>query len=81
MKGTTVKPQVDVGDIGKQIASGLVKQQVGDLIPGVTGGKGGEKSNDPLGGLLDQLGGKKKEPEPAPPDQPTTPPPSKKKKK
>ena len=55
LKGTTIKPQLDLGGITKQLVEGFTQAN----LKSITGGKG-EKNGDALGGLLDALGGKKK---------------------
>lgn len=49
LRGTTLKPKVDIGDIGKQIIDAQIRGLLG----------GGEGSDNPLGGLLENLGKKK----------------------
>ncbi len=50
LKGTTIKPKVDAGNIVQKIAEGQIK-----------GLLGGDVADSPLGGLLDNLGKKKEQ--------------------
>src|SRR5262249_28145885 len=68
MKGTTTKPQVDAGDIGKQMVSGFAKSELNNVIPGANGGGG--KGNG-LGGLLNQITGQGQDQSQQSPDQST----------
>ncbi|HEX8524960.1 MAG TPA: hypothetical protein VF669_22105 [Tepidisphaeraceae bacterium] len=83
MRGTTKAPKVDTGNILAKIAEAQAKTQLQKVLGGgkdnkATDTKGGGKSDNPLGGLLDQLkGGNKDGNKPA--EQPATP--QKKKKK
>jgi hypothetical protein len=66
LKGHTNKPEIDVGAFVKQAGSAKLQQLIGGANKG--GEKGGDnatdkpaKSDDPIGGLLDAIGGKKKD--------------------
>jgi hypothetical protein len=59
LKGTTVKPVVDAGDIPKRIVEAQLRARAGDLLGGGKDKKMDGDNKNPLGGLLDQLGGDK----------------------
>jgi hypothetical protein len=69
LKGSTLKPQVDYGDIVSRMTKGFAQAQIGNLLGGkggnkdplggILGGKSGIKEDNPLGGLLDAVTGNK----------------------
>jgi hypothetical protein len=62
LKGHTNKPEIDVGAFVKKAGSAKLDQLIGGGgEKGDKAGDGKDKKSDPIGGLLDQLGKKKKD--------------------
>jgi len=64
--GTTTKPELNTSEIPKLIAEGGAKAAIGQFVPGANkSGAAGQgdgaspKKDDPLGGLIDAIGGNK----------------------
>lgn len=58
LTGTTTSSKIDAGEFVKQTADAFKKEKLNQII----GGGKGDKSDNPIGDLLDQFGKKKKQP-------------------